>query len=101
MRIFIIDDDHFSIFLTASLLTLENATWEVNTYLSAIEALEALESGAVEAFPEIILLDLNMPVMDGWDFVAALQQKYSELPKRCGLYILTSSVDPTEINKEY
>ncbi|MDH7911230.1 response regulator [Flavobacteriaceae bacterium 144Ye] len=51
------------------------------------------QSEDIHFLPEIIFLDLNMPVMDGWDFLSALKafrQKYNYNPK---IYILTSSVD--------
>lgn len=47
----------------------------------------------INLLPKIIFLDLNMPVMDGWDFLNALQdfkRKHHYSPK---IYIVTSSVD--------
>jgi CheY-like chemotaxis protein len=41
----------------------------------------------------VIFLDLNMPEMDGWEFLQALQPRQQELAGRVKIYILTSSLD--------
>ena len=99
MKAFIIDDDQLSTFLTQSLLELEGGVHEVNTYHSAAEALEALHVAAAEHLPEVILLDLNMPIMDGWGFLEALAPLEEKLAGRCLIYILTSSLDSADINR--
>ncbi|WP_339916340.1 response regulator [Yeosuana marina] len=51
----------------------------------------------IEGLPKTLFLDLNMPVMDGWDFLKLhklFKKKYNYNPK---IYILTSSID----NKDY
>jgi len=51
-----------------------------------------------EVLPQIIFLDLNMPIMDGWDFLIALKdfkKHHNYSPK---IYILTSSVDEKDYN---
>jgi CheY-like chemotaxis protein len=57
-------------------------------------AQDALEKIILED-PQIIFLDLNMPVMNGWDFLDVLQRKNIKLD----VYILTSSVDPNDKKK--
>ncbi len=66
----------------------------------ALDQLKALiESGG--RLPEIIFLDLNMPVMDGWEFL----DEFTLIPtkKQILIYIVTSSIDPADIErtKEY
>ncbi|MFT6828560.1 MAG: CheY-like chemotaxis protein, partial [Roseivirga sp.] len=50
-----------------------------------------------ENLPEIILLDLNMPVMDGWQFL----DQFVQIPtkKKTTIYIVTSSIDPEDLNR--
>jgi len=47
--------------------------------------------------PEIILLDLNMPVMDGWQFLDAFIKKYPN--QDVHIFIVTSSIDQADIDK--
>jgi CheY-like chemotaxis protein len=65
---------------------------EILTFLSAKEALHSLTQCSDEEIPDIILLDLNMPEMDGWQFLNALAPYESRFKERCRIYILTSSI---------
>lgn len=93
MRIFIIDDDESSIFLTQAMLELESVASEVHTFLSCVKALSALVTGGSNNVPDVILLDLNMPVMNGWEFLSVLEQLDPRLHESCRIFVLTSSLD--------
>ncbi|MBF9251675.1 response regulator [Pontibacter sp. 172403-2] len=93
MEVFIIDDDELSLFLTENMLLLEDETLGIKGFLSGAEALEALSSDGI---PDLIFLDLNMPVMDGWGFLDALTPLAPGLRKSCNIYILTSSLAPSD-----
>ncbi|RTQ52124.1 response regulator [Hymenobacter gummosus] len=90
MTIYLIDDDSLGNYLTETLLRLENVGGEICTYESAEEALHALLRRPEP--PRLIFLDLNMPVMSGWDFLDALEPHQPRLLGRCRIYILTSSL---------
>lgn len=45
-----------------------------------------------EDFPDIILLDINMPVMDGWEFMEEFKTIQSEISKKINIYIVSSSI---------
>ncbi|WP_347159845.1 response regulator [Pontibacter chitinilyticus] len=98
MKIFLIDDDSLSLFLTQRLLMLEGFK-DIRTFLSAEEALEFLASSSVEEIPDVVLLDLNMPGMSGWEFLDALPPLDSKLRGKFSLYILTSSLDVSDTAK--
>lgn len=96
MKIFIIDDDHLSIFLSKNMLIMEDATLDIKTFLSGAEALDALFASDEDSIPEVMFLDLNMPIMDGWGFLDALAPLKCRLRERCSIYILTSSLDTSD-----
>jgi CheY-like chemotaxis protein len=52
-----------------------------------------------EALPEIILLDLSMPVMDGWQFLDEFVMLNPRVGKKITIYICTSSISPDDLNK--
>lgn len=94
-RVFIIDDDliHQRI---AQIMIAKNHIYD--EYLSFTEAEKALEflyqnADHKELLPDVILLDLNMPVVDGWDFLEAFEKITKNLKKEVHVFIVTSSVD--------
>lgn len=95
-RAYIVDDDEISIFVTSVLLETEGFAGTVESYLYAEEALKNLLHGSEAAWPEIIFLDLNMPILSGWAFLDALTAQQDRFAGRCHVFILTSSVDPQE-----
>jgi CheY-like chemotaxis protein len=93
MRILIIDDDPLSTFLTQTVITLAEPAHDITVLESGIKALEVMTDAPGEAIPELIFLDLNMPIMDGWAFLDALAPIKEKLQGKCTIYILTSSLD--------
>ena len=96
MKIFIIDDDHSSNFLTEQMLLLEGVTHDIEVFLSVREAMDAFITVDSDSTPDVILLDLNMPVMDGWEFLSMLALQNPLIKDKCAIYILTSSLDPLD-----
>ncbi len=91
-KILLVDDD--PIFLTLAELAIkkEQTSIEIFKAMNGEEAIEFLKSQSVD----IIFLDLNMPVMNGWEFLDALPQIEN---KGDQIYILTSSIDPSDQRK--
>ena len=52
-----------------------------------------------ESLPDYIFLDLYMPSFDGWDFLNRFQKLYKSLQKNIKVYIVSSSINPADINR--
>ncbi len=94
----LIDDDDSTNFLNKIIIRQANCAKEVISKISGQDALTYLQQEVKEgSVPELILLDINMPIMDGWDFI----EKYAELDinKQSRVVMLTSSVNPEDENK--
>ncbi|MEQ8532592.1 MAG: response regulator [Imperialibacter sp.] len=96
-RIFLIDDDE--IFLMISTVNLK-------TVCSGVEILTATngEEGLTQfenVQPNVVLLDINMPVMNGWEFLDKLSGSQASPYQNsdCSIFITTSSVDPEDRQK--
>lgn len=97
-RICIIDDDPICVFTTKILIEASGQFDEVMIYNSGIDAFEALSQITEKhLFPEIILLDINMPIWDGWDF---LNESISHpFVSNARIFVVSSSNDPEDIMK--
>jgi EAL domain-containing protein (putative c-di-GMP-specific phosphodiesterase class I)/FixJ family two-component response regulator len=73
IRILIIDDDHFTLKLLGRMLGNLGFT-HVSTCSSGYDALEWIDSP--DHYPDVILLDLNMPEMDGVEFLHQLTARH-------------------------
>ncbi len=99
--VLLVDDDKICNFITESTLTHLGIAKVVHSALNGQEALDLFNSyfqGDV-AIPDIIFLDLNMPIMDGFQFIDAF--KKLDFPKKENILIvvLTSSMNPDDIQK--
>ena len=103
MKTFLIDDDYISNFVTEKVLTDASFSENIRSFLSAEEALDFLKSNMPASIPDVIFLDLNMPGMNGWDFLEELEPYREQLKDVCSIYILTSSLDmaDTARSEEY
>jgi CheY-like chemotaxis protein len=63
--------------------------------------LDYLEEKKLEStsLPDYIFIDLYMPLFDGWDFLNRFQSIYQSLKKTIKIYIVSSSVDPRDIDR--
>ena len=97
MHTLLIDDDPITIFLTQRLLKHEGLSDTAAAFQSPIEGLAFLlrqiPAGLV---PQVILLDLNMPLISGWDFLDMLKHHELQLQGHCFVYLLTSSMAPAD-----
>jgi CheY-like chemotaxis protein len=66
---------------------------------AAIDFLKDTTNGIKDSAPEIIFLDINMPVMNGWDFLEEFETVKDGLPLLPRIYILSSTVDPEDYKR--
>lgn len=82
--ILIIDDDHSFIFLSRRILHKADVAHQIQVAKNGKEALEYLKNckSNHNPYPELIFLDINMPVMDGWDFLEEFEKLPVEIRER-------------------
>jgi CheY-like chemotaxis protein len=94
---YIIDDDKLSIKLMSMLISKNKFCEEIISFYNPQTALNELAHNCDNSsnLPDVILLDLNMPVLDGWQFL----DEFMLLPiqKEISIFIVTSSIDPSDI----
>src|SRR5579859_5440988 len=94
-KVLLIDDDKICNFLCVKMLELTGFSENVRTALNGSEALVMLN----DYNPDIILLDLDMPIMNGFGFLAAFEELVYPEKEKVKIIILTSSNNPNDIAK--
>lgn len=91
----VIDDDKVYQFTIKKTLELKNTFARVSFFNDGKEGINFIKSkiNVEDELPDIILLDLNMPVLDGWGFMEEFMAIRSRLPKPVYIYLVTSSID--------
>jgi CheY-like chemotaxis protein len=102
-KTFLVDDDAISALLTKHLLEIHHFSEDVTTFHQPEEALNYIIAHNAGELPALILLDLNMPFMSGWEFLDALAPYQQVLLTTTKIFILTSSLEYADElkSKEY
>lgn len=99
----IIDDDPMFVFGIKRMLERKFQVGNIVVFSNGQEALdyfaELAGSAQVQSIPGIILLDINMPILDGWGFLDGFAKLEPQLGKGIKMYLVTSSIDRPDIEK--
>ena len=98
--LFVVDDDKIYHFLLKNLMK-QNGIEAVLTFFgNGQDAVDHIRSNNTpEALPDLILLDVNMPIMDGWQFLEEFMKFKNELSKDPVIYMISSSNNEVDINR--
>jgi len=93
--ILLIDDDEEDNFFHKIVINDMNITESIQVAHNGIEALEFLTKENQTA-PELIFLDINMPKMNGWEFLEAYQKLNAPQKAKLVVVMLTTSINPVD-----
>lgn len=99
----IIDDDGIYINLVKKIIETKKLCKNLLIFNDGKQSIDYFESLlqnlSPENIPEIIFLDLNMPVMDGWEFLEQFTKIKNKINKQITLYVVSSSINPIDIER--
>ena len=99
----IIDDDKIYVNLVKKIIEIKKLSKNLLIFKNGKEALDhfklILENASEEVLPDIIFLDINMPVMDGWEFLNEFIKIKNNFEKKITLYVVSSSIDPRDLER--
>ena len=106
-KILCVDDDPITLMLCKKVVEKVEFAKEIITAKNGEEAIEYFDTLFEErkandaiVYPKLVLLDLNMPVMDGWEFLETYMRKdYHNVFSETRFMVLSSSIDPYDINR--
>ena len=98
----LIDDDNIYQYTAKVLLESTGMTGQIYAFYNGLDALNFFtdhKDSNIEILPDVIFLDINMPVMNGWEFLEEYQKIYQTLAKSIVVYVVSSSVDTDDMLK--
>lgn len=99
----IIDDDKIYVNLVKKIIEIKKLSKNLLIFKNGKEALDyfkpIFENLTEDSLPDIIFLDLNMPVMDGWEFLGEFVKIKNNFNKKIVLYVVSSSIDPRDLDR--
>ena len=95
----LVDDDQIFQLTSAKIIRSLNLTHDILQFANGEEALQYLRDNAdvADNLPDYIFLDINMPYVDGWMFLADYATLKAELKKRISIFMISSSIDPRDV----
>ncbi len=97
----IVDDDPIFIFGAKRIMQLADFCNSFMIFKDGKEAIDNLKPIVLSGqnIPEVILLDINMPIMDGWQFLDEFTKIETKQKQKILIYIVSSSIDPADKNR--
>jgi len=102
VSVLLVDDDEINNFISIKLIKKALLNTEIMACLNgkfAIDQLLEIQRKDAAKLPDYILLDINMPIMNGWEFLDEYKRLNIDPLGKTKIFIISSSVFSNDINK--
>lgn len=101
INVCIVDDDDIYQFTMAATLKAFNSVKNIIAFKDGLEAIDYMLDNLSneKELPDVIFLDINMPVMDGFQFMEEYVKIHPKVGKKITIYMVSSSVDDVDIER--
>ena len=100
-KIMIVDDNEFDCYITSKIINNLDATVDIMEFNSSLTAIGYLEEfqNSLEKLPNLIFLDIYMPLLDGFDFIEKFNELSGVIKEHTKICILSTTVDDLYIHR--
>lgn len=97
--VFIIDDDPIYLYMLERIIRECNFSENITSFDNGKPALDALSKNNLDTqrIPDVIFVDISMPIMNGWEFLDHLKETAVLEKKNIQIVLVSSSINPREI----
>ena len=103
--VMLIDDNEIDNLINQKMIEAADISEHIYTHTGARSAieflknLEKIDKETKDVLPDLIFLDIDMPLMDGFQFLDEFNKLGDDTRKKCKIVMLTSSINPQDVKK--
>ncbi|MDQ3393323.1 MAG: response regulator [Bacteroidota bacterium] len=98
-RILLVDDDELFNYIHKEILKNLKVAGKIEVAINGREALKFFKEDNAEQYPDLVLLDIDMPIMNGFEFLQEMSDNFKNILETTKVIMLTSSLNERDMKK--